>query len=121
MAALSVPMPSGVLALMPTREGSMPSSSATFCWIAAACGPISRRGQDQSAVHVAHRVSSLVDQLQRLAHEDRGVGALPLGIAWRKVGPDIAGGDGAQQRIGEGVQQDVAIGVAGESAVMMEA
>ena len=40
MAALSVPMPSGVLALMPMREGSTPSSAATFCWIAVACGPI---------------------------------------------------------------------------------
>src|ERR1019366_8093837 len=40
IAVLSVPMPSGVLALIPTHEGSTPSSSATCCWIALACGPI---------------------------------------------------------------------------------
>ena len=50
----------------------------------------------------------------------RGVGALPLGIAGREVGSDIAGGNGAEQRVGERVQQDVAVGVAGEAAVMRQ-
>src|SRR5208337_1137662 len=31
IAALSVPIPSGVFALMPTHEGSILSNSATFC------------------------------------------------------------------------------------------
>ena len=40
IAALSVPMPSGVLAFTPTQSAGIPSSSATWLRIAAACGPI---------------------------------------------------------------------------------
>src|SRR5262249_22006394 len=40
MAALSVPMPSGVLALIPMQSGAIPISFATFERIALACGPI---------------------------------------------------------------------------------
>src|SRR6266481_4333247 len=40
MAALSVPMPSGVFALIPTQSAGIPHNSATCLRIASACGPI---------------------------------------------------------------------------------
>ena len=40
MAALSVPIPSGVLALMPTAPGLIRNNSATRAWMRLACGPI---------------------------------------------------------------------------------
>ena len=52
---------------------------------------------------------------QRGLQEDAGGRALPAWIAGREEGADIAGGDRAQQRIGDGVQEDVAVGVAGEA------
>ena len=52
--------------------------------------------------------------------EDSGVGVLPAWIAWREKGPDVARGDGAQQRVSNGVQQHVAVGVPGQALGMVE-
>src|ERR1035437_9370892 len=74
--------------------------------------------EDQRAVHVSDDVARFFNLLQRLADEDRRGGALPFRISRREVGPDVSGGDGAQQRVGQSVQQYVAIGVPGQTSVV---
>ncbi len=116
MAAWSVPMPSGVLALIPTRDGSTPSRSGDLLLNLRRVRADLWFSQDQRAVDIADLVAGFVDQSQRFFHEEHRIGALPLGIARRKVGSDVTGGDGTEQSVGQGMQQDIAIGVAGEAA-----
>jgi len=72
-----------------------------------------RGGQDQGAINIPDDIARLLDLFHRLAHEDSRVSALPLGIAWRKICPYVAGGDRAKQGVGQGMQQHVSIGMAG--------
>ncbi len=55
------------------------------------------------------------DLFERRLQEDAGGRALPARIAGRKEGADIAGGDRAEQGVGDGVEEHVAVGVAGEA------
>src|ERR1700678_747670 len=77
-------------------------------------------GENESAIDVADLVAGLVDQLQRLLDEDGRICAFPLGIAGREIGSDVAGGNGAEQRVGDGMQQDVTIRMTGKSSVMRD-
>ena len=74
-----------------------------------------RLGHDEHGVDVDDLETRGRDLFQRGLQEDAGGRALPAWIAGREEGADIAGGDRAQQRIGDGVQEDVAVGVAGEA------
>ena len=62
----------------------------------------------------------VADLLHRGAQEEARSRALPAWIAGREEGADVAGGDCAQQGIGDRVQQHVAIGVAGETLRMVD-
>lgn len=72
-------------------------------------------GENQSAVDVQDTVAGVGDVAHRLLDEDDGVCALPSRIARREEGADVSGGDGAEQGIGQRVQQHVAIGVSSET------
>ncbi len=77
-----------------------------------------RSSEDQSAIHISHHVSRVLDLLAGFADKDRRVCALPFGISRGEVGSDVSRGNCAQQGIGQGVQQYVAVGVSGETAVV---
>ena len=57
----------------------------------------------------------MLQLFQGQVEKDGRVGVFPARIAGREEAADIAGGDGAQQRVGNGVQQHVAVGVAGQA------
>ena len=78
------------------------------------------RGQDEGGVHVGNGIARASHLLQRFGYKDGGVGPLPLGIGGRKESSDIARGDRAQQRIGQRVEQDIAIGMAGQALIVRQ-
>ena len=55
-----------------------------------------------------------------MGQENAAVGALPLRIGGREMLADIAQAGGAEQCIGDGVEHDVGIAVAGETAIMRD-
>ena len=57
----------------------------------------------------------MLQLLEREIEEDGGVGVFPARIAGREEAADVAGGHGTQQRVGDGVEQHVAVGVAGQA------
>ena len=83
-------------------------------------------GDDLGAVHDEHTVDvdDLVagegDFFERGLEEDGGVSALPFGVGGREEGADVAGGDCAEQGVGDGVKEEVAVGVAGEAFGMVD-
>ena len=78
------------------------------------------RGQDEGGVHVGDGVACASHLAQGFFKKDGGIGALPLGIGGRKESSDIAGGDRAQQRIGQRVEQDVTVGMAGKALIVRQ-
>jgi hypothetical protein len=52
---------------------------------------------------------------EREVQKNRGVGILPAWIAGREKAANVACGYGAQQRVSNGVQQHIAVGVAGQA------
>jgi hypothetical protein len=73
------------------------------------------RGQHQRGVDVHDAVACVAQLILRKIQKDGGVGVLPARIARREKAADIAGGHGAQQGIGNGMQQHIAVGVAGQA------
>ena len=63
----------------------------------------------------------LHDDTPGLADENRGVGVLPARIAGWEILSDVARTGGAQQCVGDGVQNRVAVGVAGQAAGVADA
>ena len=61
------------------------------------------------------------DDLHGPLDEDAGGGALPLRIAGREMVADIAGAAGRQQRIGQGVEADIRVGMARQRLVVRNA
>ena len=53
-----------------------------------------------------------------MAEEDGAVGALPLRIGWREMLADVAQSGCPQQCVGNGMEDDVGIAVAGKPALM---
>src|SRR5208282_2480613 len=72
-------------------------------------------GEDQRGIQVHQCVARGLDALQRLLQKYGGVGVFPLRVGRRKQRSDVGAGDGAEQRVGDGVQQDVAVGMAAEA------
>ena len=113
-------MPSGVLAFTLTALASIPRSSATCSRIFTACGPIfgAARISVESTIHDASIPP--LDLLHRFLDEARAESApFQLGSLGGKSA-NIASGNGAEQRIGERVQKNVAVGVAGEALVVRQ-
>jgi len=79
-----------------------------------------RSRQDQARIEVGDRVSGVVHSLQRLPQKDHGVGAFPLRVRGRKQRSNVWRRNGSEQRVGNGVKQDVSIGVTAESMVVLE-
>src|ERR1700756_2852586 len=77
-------------------------------------------GQNEAGVDVGNAVSGFVYSLQRLTQKDYRVGAFPLRIRGWKQRSNIRRCDRPQQRVGNGVQQHVTIGVTTESLVVLE-
>ena len=61
-----------------------------------------------------------VDFFHRRAQKERRRSALPAWIAGWEEGADIASADCAEQGIGDGVQQHVAVRVAGEAFMVLD-
>lgn len=77
-------------------------------------------GQDERGIYVSDDVSGLGDALHGFRDEQRRVCTFPFGIGGRKESANITGGNGTEQRIGQGVQQHVAIGMPAQSFRMGE-
>ncbi len=70
---------------------------------------------DEDAVDVDDFEADEGDLFERGLEEEGGVGALPLGVGGGEEGADVAGGDCAEEGVGDGVEEEVAVGVAGEA------
>src|SRR5260370_41767062 len=79
-----------------------------------------RRRQDQTGIHVGDGISSLTHAFQGLAEKDYRVRILPLRVGWGKQRSDIGCGHGSEQRVSDGVEQDIPIGVSAKSQAMGE-
>ncbi|MOA29028.1 hypothetical protein D3C78_1500150 [compost metagenome] len=66
----------------------------------------------QRRVDVDRRPARGAHARHGFAQQDAAVGTLECGIGVRKMPPDIAQPRGAQQRVGNGVQQHIGIGMA---------
>ena len=76
--------------------------------------------QDQGCIDVHDAVAGVLQFLHGEVQEDGGVSIFPARIAGRKEAADIARSHCAEQRVGNGVQQHVAIGVAGQPFRVLE-
>lgn len=72
-------------------------------------------GQDQRGIHIAYFVPRKPHLLQRFLKKNDGVGAFPFGIGRRKVAANIPGRDRSEQGIGNGMEKNVAVGVASKA------
>jgi hypothetical protein len=75
---------------------------------------------DDSRVHLYDSVAGFCDQPQSSLQKNGGVSALPLWIGGREKRADIGSGNGAEQGVGESVQQNVSVGVAAEALVVRQ-
>src|SRR6476659_6870586 len=76
--------------------------------------------QDQRRIEIRDAVSSLAHSCQRFLQKHSGIGSLPLRIRRWKERTDIRSRKCAEQRVSDGVQQDVAIGVASQALGVLE-
>src|SRR5208282_530459 len=83
-------------------------------------GPASWSGQYQRGIQIHEFVACDLDALQRLLQKQGRIGVFPLRIGGRKQRSNVGSGDGAEQRVGDRVQQNVAVGMAAESFVMRQ-
>lgn len=77
-------------------------------------------GQHEGGIKVRDRVASVGDSSQSLPQENRRVGALPFRVRGWEKRANIRRGDGAEQGIGNGVEENVSVGVAAESSGMRQ-
>src|SRR5258708_16641546 len=74
--------------------------------------------QNQSRIHIGHDESRAMDLFERFFHKNDRISALPFRVRRWEVAADIASSHGAQQCISQCMEQDIAVGVAGEAFVM---
>ena len=79
-----------------------------------------RRLGDHDGVDVADPPPVLRGEVARALHEDRAVGALPGRVARREMVADRAEARGAEDRVGQRVQQRVPVGVPLEPGVVRD-
>src|SRR5579884_134413 len=68
--------------------------------------------QDYGGIDVGDVESLLADELGGVGQKPHAIGALPLRIGIGKMHSDIAQGGGAQQGVGDGVRENIGVGVA---------
>src|SRR5271165_6702131 len=78
------------------------------------------RGQDQRGVNIQNAITGVLNFFESQVEKDGGVGVFPAWIARRKEAADVSGGDGTKERVGYSVQQNVAVGVAGQALRMID-
>ncbi len=83
-------------------------------------GPDLRVREDQRRIHIRYCVSSRFDPAQRFFEEYGRISALPSRVGRRKQRSDIGCSNGPEQRIGDGVKQDVTVGVTAQTFGMFE-
>jgi len=76
---------------------------------------------DEDAVDVDDLEADEGDFFERGFEENGGVGALPLGVGGGEEGADVSGGYGSEEGVGDGVEEEIAVGVAGEALGMVDA
>lgn len=78
------------------------------------------RGQDQRGIEIDEGVAFGGDALEGFFKKDGGVGAFPLRVGGREERADVWGGNGSEEGVGDGVEEDVSVGVASEAAFVGE-
>ena len=122
-AAMPSPRPvkpnfSVVVALTEMRPASTPISCARRAIMAGGVrrdlGPLA----DQRDIGVCQPPAPFGDASRRMHQEPGAVGVLPGRFGRRKMPPDVALGQGAIDRVAQGVDADIGIGMAGEALVV---
>ena len=80
--------------------------------------PNLRSRQNQTGIDVADFIFRIPHSIECIAQENRRICALPLRIRRREESADIWSSDCAQQGIRDGVQKNVAVGVATQTLVV---
>ena len=84
--------------------------------MAARCGP-TRGASPKRDVDVGDAAAARPDAARCIFEEQARGGAFPLRVGRREVLADVAIADGAQQRVGQGMQHDVGVRVTFELCV----
>ena len=114
------PRPSFVVAFTLTRSGWMPTARAMTLRISADARGELRLLGDDGGVDVVDRELPDDEHAGGLFEERGAARVLPLGIAGREVGADVAHAGRAEQRVDDRVQENVGVGVAGEARLALE-
>jgi hypothetical protein len=64
--------------------------------------------------------AAIAHELAGVFEEDRGGGAFPLRVGGREKCSNVGSGNGTEQSVGEGMQQDVSVGVAAQALVVRQ-
>src|ERR1700682_2911075 len=80
-----------------------------------AVGPDLRLGENQSRINICDRIYRATNLFEGFLHKDDRICPFPFRVRRREVAADITRGHRAQQRVGQRMEQDVAIRVAGEA------
>ena len=64
--------------------------------------------------------AALVDEARGMFHEAGGRGPAPLRVSGWEVLTDIALSDGAEEGVGEGVEDDIGVAVSGKALVVRD-
>ena len=94
--------------------------SARRARIAALCGPIFGASPNDRDIGVCQQIARLACQLHRMGEKPVGRCPAPLRIARREIVADIAERQRTQYRIGQRMDGDVGIAMAGQSLVMRD-
>jgi len=78
------------------------------------------RGENEGGVDVYDAVAGVLEFFKGEIEEDGGVGVFPSRVVGREEGADVARGHCAEEGVGDGVEEDVAVGVAGEAFGVVE-
>ena len=89
--------------------------------MASRCGPIRGASQTMVTSRWAMQPPRALNALDGECEEAVGRGAAPLRIAGRKMRADVAVGERAEDRVGERMQRDVGVGMAGERVRVRDA
>src|SRR6516165_4001528 len=81
----------------------------------------SRRLGEHGDVGVEHPVTPGADHLEYRAHEAAAVGTAPLRVIVAEVLPDVAESGGPEQRVTEGVENHVAVGMSDDTVSVRHA
>ena len=79
-----------------------------------------RRLADERQVDMGDLAATRYDGIDSLFQEEIGRRALPLRIGGREVAADVSVGKRAENRVGDGVEADIGVGMAGKRPLMRD-